>query len=198
MFETITDLFLPSSVPSVRPAHPCSDQKSENQRSKKNVICMIFWLKYPFRTKEINYFSDCLPWMLPCNCNCLIIIENFVIRRIFLDNRYCYLNSASWSSTVHLFIISRNWIKVLKPNIISQNKYKVFNMVLLKPSSGNSIVPFPSRSTCMTRLLSSSSVGFCPKALITYSSSFELIAPLPSFGKRKCFLCKKSKSKTNN
>ena len=47
--------------------------------------------------------------------------------------------------------------------------------------SGNSMVPFPSRSTSMTRLFNSSSVGFCPIALITYSSSLEEMAPLPSF-----------------
>ena len=43
-----------------------------------------------------------------------------------------------------------------------------------------SMVPFPSRSTSIIRLLSSSSVGFWPMALMTPSSSLEEMAPLPS------------------
>ena len=55
------------------------------------------------------------------------------------------------------------------------------HLFIISRNSGNSIVPFPSRSTCITRLLSSSSVGFCPMALITYNSSLDEIAPLPSW-----------------
>ena len=43
------------------------------------------------------------------------------------------------------------------------------------------MVPFPSRSTSMIRLFSSSSVGFWPMALITPSNSLDEMAPEPSW-----------------
>ena len=47
-------------------------------------------------------------------------------------------------------------------------------------NSGNSMVPLPSRSASIMRLRTSSSVGFSPMALITWSSSLVEILPLPS------------------
>ena len=86
----------------------------------------------------------------------------FKLLRFFIN--LLYLSSPSWSTVLaFFFIISRN--------------------------SGNSMVPFPSRSTSITMLFNSSSVGFCPIALITPRSSLEEIAPLPSWApKTFCFM----------
>ena len=54
-----------------------------------------------------------------------------------------------------------------------------FFFIMLRNSS-NSIVPFPSMSTSITRLSSSSSVGFWPIALRTPSNSSGDMVPLPS------------------
>ena len=47
-------------------------------------------------------------------------------------------------------------------------------------NSMKSIVPLPSMSISMMMVLSSTSLGFCPMALSTWSSSTVEIVPLPS------------------
>ena len=65
----------------------------------------------------------------------------------------------------------------LKSSLLSTIPYFCF---INSRNSGNSIVPFPSRSASIIKFRTSSSVGFSPIALITPSNSEALIAPLPS------------------
>ena len=98
-----------------------------------------------------------------------MIIKYFGLAK---QNIFSYLKSASSStSRAFFFIILRNSGKSMVPWILDNFEQSVCF----------SYLPFPSTSTSSTKLRSSSSVGFCPIALMTPSSSSEEIVPLPSW-----------------